>query len=196
MMHPRRAARFLLLIAISLVVMITLAAPLVTLLLFGAKYYGSIPVLQILIWATVPMYWNFVLNSQLIARSADRAILYAAIIALAINVTLNLLLIPKYGYLACAGVTLATEFALLGTNIYFVRRIGVIPWPENLGRLIVTTILVAGFCICWTRAGYGPIGTALLILAIFSFPVFRSDFLESEVPRRAGNTTPVTRIVG
>ncbi|MBZ5500782.1 MAG: polysaccharide biosynthesis C-terminal domain-containing protein [Acidobacteriia bacterium] len=195
-MHPRRAIRFLLVIAVCLVVMATMAAPWVTLLLFGQKYHDSVPVLQILIWATVPMYWNFVLNAELIANSFDRAILYAASIALMVNVGFNLLLIPKFGYLACAAVTLITEFALLGANLHFISRIGAAAWPENLGRLTTTTILVAGFCFCWTRAGagYGLTGAVLLICAFFSLPLFRSDF--STPVLRSGSTKPVTGIIG
>jgi O-antigen/teichoic acid export membrane protein len=176
--RPRTAMRFLLVIALSLVAIVTIAAPRITLLLFGGKYRDSIPVLQILIWATVPMFWNFVLNAQLIANSFDRAIFYGACLALAVNVSLNLLLIPKFGYLACAGVTLITEFALLGANLHFVSKVGASAWPENLGRLALTSFLLATFCLSWTHAaaGYSLVATVLLILALLSMPLSRSDF--------------------
>jgi O-antigen/teichoic acid export membrane protein len=197
MSRPRTAMRILLVIAFCLVVMVTMVAPWITYLLFGPKYQGSIPVLQILIWATVPMFWNFVLTAQLIANSFDRAILYAAGFALAVNVGLNLLLIPKFGYMACAAVTVITEFTLLGVNIHFVSKIGAAAWPENLGRLAITTVPVAGFCFSWTQAaaGYSLIGVVLLILAFLSVPLSSSDFSTSGLPDRSGSTTPATRII-
>ncbi len=195
--HPRTAMRFLLVIALFLIVIVTMAGPRITLLLFGAQFQGSIPVLQILIWATIPMFWNFVLNAQFIANSFDRAILYGASIALAVNVSLNLLLIPKFGYLACAAVTLVTEFVLLGANLHFVSRIGAAAWPENLGRLAITTALVAGFCLSWTRAaagaGHNLVGAFLLILALLSIPLSRSDFSTSGPQDRSASTSPATR---
>lgn len=196
--YPRTVMRFLLVIAFCLILIVTMSAPAITFLFFGAKYRGSIPVLQILIWATVPMFWNFVLNAQLIANSFDRAILYTAGIALTVNVSLNLLLIPKFGYLACAAVTLITEFALLGANLRFVSRLGAAAWPENLGRLAITTALVAGFCLSWTRAsvGFSLIGAVLLLLVLLSMPLSWSDFSTSGPPDRSGNTSPATHIIG
>lgn len=179
--HPRTAMRFLLMIALCVIVIVTVTAPWITLLLFGAKYQASIPVLQVLIWATVPMYWNFVLVSQLIANSFDRAILKAATIAMVVNVGLNLLLIPRFGYLACAGVTLVTEFAFLAVNLHSISKVGAAAIPEHFGRLVLTTILIAGFCLCRTvgRSSYATLAGILLLTASLSIPVFRADFLTS-----------------
>jgi O-antigen/teichoic acid export membrane protein len=178
LMDPRTAMRFLLAIALCLIVVATVAAPWVTYLLFGAKYHSSIPVLRVLIWATVPMFWSCVLNAQLIASSFDRTILYAAGIALVVNAGLNVLLIPKFGYMACAAVTLVTEFALLSANAHFVSRIRAATVPEQFGRLVLTTIFVAGFCLCWCFAGvrYLPAAAALLVVSGLCLPIFRSDF--------------------
>jgi len=179
--HPRTAMRFLLVIAFCLVVTVTVAAPWITLLFFGRRYQGSVPVLRILIWATIPMFWNFMLNTQFIAKSFDRAIAYTASIALVTNVSLNLLLIPKFGYMACAVVTIVTELVLLGANTYFASKIGAIAIPEHFGRLMLTTTLIGGFCLCWCVAGprYLLAATTLLVIGVLSTPVFRSDFFRS-----------------
>jgi O-antigen/teichoic acid export membrane protein len=196
MMHPRLAMRFLLVIAFPLVVAVTIAAPWITLFLFGRRYQASIPVLQVLIWATVPMFWNFVLNAQLIANSFDRAILYAASVGLALNVGCNLLLIPRFGYLACAPVTLLTEIFILALNLHFVSRIGAAAWPENLGRLALTTVFVAGFSFCWTRAAsaYTLVGAVLLVLALLSLPISWSDFSTAGARNRTARTTAATHV--
>ena len=163
-LHPRAAMRYLLVIAFFIVVIVTMGAPWITLLLFGGKYHDSIPVLQVLIWAIIPMFWNFVLNAQLIASSYDRSILYAACIALVLNVSLNLLLIPRFGYMACAAATVITEFSLLGANLHFVSKIRGTMAPEYLGRLVLSTVLFVCFCLCWCLVGarYLPIAVVLL----------------------------------
>jgi O-antigen/teichoic acid export membrane protein len=184
--HPQTAMRFLMVTAFCLVVAVTVTAPWITYLLFGSKYQRSIPVIQILIWATVPMFWNLVLNAQLIAQSFDRAILYAASIALAVNVGLNLLLIPRFGYMACAAVTVVTEFALLGANVYFLSKIHASVLPEHFGRLVIVAALIASFCLCWCLTGvrYLPAAAGLLLFGALSAPVFRGDFARS-VPATA-----------
>jgi O-antigen/teichoic acid export membrane protein len=197
--EAQTAMRFLSLIALFLVVTVTVAAPSLTLLLFGIKYQASIPLLRILIWATVPMFWNFVLNSQLVASRFDRAILYGASIALTVNIGLNLLLIPKFGYFACAVVTLITECVLLAVNLRFVSRVGAAAWPQSFNRVAVTTALVAGFCFCWTRssATSALIGGLMLIVALFSAPISWRDFPFSGRPQdQARGTSPATRTIG
>lgn len=198
--NPARSGmRFLMVIALVVVAVGTLVAPRVVLLLFGPKYQSSIPVLQILIWACVPMFWNFVLNAQLIANSFDKAILYGACFALSVNVVLNLLLIPQFGYLACAVVTLVTEFALLGVNLYFVARIGATAWPEAFGRVVLATVLLGAFWFSWTRSvtGFKIVSAILLILALLSLPLSRADFSKSQSNRdQPPSVAPATRIVG
>lgn len=173
-----RVMRLLLVIAFALIVIVTITAPWITLLLFGAQYRASAPVLQILIWATIPMFWNFVLNSQLIARSFDRAILQAASIALVVNVVLNLLSIPRFGYLACAGVTLVTEFALLLANSHFISEIQATIIPECAGRLALTAVVLLAFCLCWSHGArrYLSMEAVLLVISLVTVPLFRNDF--------------------
>jgi O-antigen/teichoic acid export membrane protein len=179
--HPRTVLRFLLIIAFGLIVTVTVAARWITLLLFGAQYSSSAPVLQILIWVTIPMFWNLVLNAQLIAYSFDRAILQAASAALIVNVGLNLLLIPKFGYLACAGVTLVTECTLLAANLHFVSAVNATGVPERLGRLSLTTGLLGAFCLCWCLTGskYLLLEAALLFMGVLALPLFRSDLSQA-----------------
>src|SRR5689334_10697069 len=177
-MHPPKAMRLLIVIALALITMVTMCAPWMILILFGQTYrHGSIAVLEILIWATVPMFWNFVLNAQLIAHAYDRAILYAASVGLAVNLTLNLLFIPRFGFLACAVITIVTEIAMLAANLRLLAGVDVRSWPEHSARLAASTLLIAGFCVCWTRSvpAYTFASAGLLVLAIITLPIFASD---------------------
>jgi O-antigen/teichoic acid export membrane protein len=190
--HPRAAMRFLWVAALLIIIIGTLAAPSVMLLLFGPQYQSSTLLLQILLWATLPMFWNFALNAQLIAHSFDRAILYAASAALFVNVGLNLLLIPRIGSTGCAIVSVVTELVLLGINICFVSRIGATAAPEHLKRLIASTVLTASFCLCWLTGTRHPATLgALLVLAVFLLPIFRRDFSR---PRSVA-TTGIRRVM-
>jgi O-antigen/teichoic acid export membrane protein len=174
--RPDVTIRLLLCAAFVLVIAVTVAAPPVTLVLFGMKYEASIAVLRFLIFATIPMSWNFVLNAQFIAHSFDRAILYAAGVALAVNVTLNVVLIPHFGYLACAAVTVVTELTLLAVNLRFASIINAKGWPEDIARVALGATLVTLFCIVWPHDSVsGWIKLLILASAIGSLPMRRED---------------------
>jgi O-antigen/teichoic acid export membrane protein len=196
--QPRVAMRYLLTIALGLTVVLTVAAAPATFFLFGSKYAPSIPVLQILVWAMFPMCWNFVLNSQLIANSFDRVIFLSASIALVANIGLNLLLIPRFGYMACAAITVITELTLLGVNLWFVSKAGAVAWPEHLGRLMAATVFVAAFCMAWTHLPfrYSLVAIIFLFCGVWSVPPFWRDFSASDFTGRSEGPGPVRRIVG
>jgi O-antigen/teichoic acid export membrane protein len=88
-----------------------LAGPVIA-LLYGATYAGSVPVLQMLAPACVPMFINYALTHGLIAL--DRPSLYAAftLASLVVNVAANLLLLPILGVTGAAAATVITEVAL------------------------------------------------------------------------------------
>ena len=88
-----------------------LAGPLIA-LLYGGIYAGSVPVLQALAPACVPMFLNYALTHGLIA--ADRPSLYAVFTlgSLFVNVGGNLLLLPALGVTGAAVATVLTEVVL------------------------------------------------------------------------------------
>jgi O-antigen/teichoic acid export membrane protein len=105
----------------ALTLLVLLATPVVN-LLYGTSYSASVPVLQILALASLPMYLNYGLTHALIA--VDRPRLYAIfnLVALFVNVIANLLLIPAMGVSGAAVATVLTELALLGLCAYAVTR--------------------------------------------------------------------------
>jgi O-antigen/teichoic acid export membrane protein len=99
--------------AVAALAMWLLAGPVIG-LLYGNAYSGSVPVLQALAPACVPMFANYALTHGLIA--ADRPSLYAIFTlgSLFVNVGANLLLLPALGVTGAAIATVLTEVALFG----------------------------------------------------------------------------------
>lgn len=122
-----------------------------TRLVLGNKYQGSVLILKILIWATVPMFLNNVLNTFLLARDQEKLLVRTASVCMVINIGANLLLIPRFSYLGAAAVTILTELVLLGQNMTLMRRMfGFVPLPPNMltaswsFALILATALFLG----------------------------------------------------
>jgi O-antigen/teichoic acid export membrane protein len=90
----------------------SIARPLVR-LFYGSGFEGAAAPLGLLFWATPPMFVNFLLTHDLIARARERRFAALAGGSLVLNGALNLLAIPRYGARGAAMVTVVTETALL-----------------------------------------------------------------------------------
>jgi len=105
--------------SLSAIAVTTLAGDSIVQMLYGPDYGGSSLALKTLIWATPFVFSSHVLNSTIIAIRHQRWLLTVNAIALAVNVLLNLILIPKMSYMGSAIATIATE----ATVVLLVGRI-------------------------------------------------------------------------
>lgn len=118
-----RTMRVLFLTALLLVLgTLTFAEPAARFLL-GRAYDGCIPTIQILIWAAIPAFLNFAMNTLLIAKGKEKVFLRTTAACTVFNIAANLLLIPRYSFLAAAAVTVATECLLFLLNSFYVARL-------------------------------------------------------------------------
>jgi O-antigen/teichoic acid export membrane protein len=138
-----RAMMFLYLVALLIVLAtLTFAGPVVSLLL-GESYAGSIQTIKILIWACPPVFLNFALSTLLLAAHREKIFLVTALIGTVFNITANLLLIPRYSFLAAAAVTVATESLLLAIFLYLVKRfLGQAVFPKKGIRITLGFVVV------------------------------------------------------
>jgi O-antigen/teichoic acid export membrane protein len=130
--------KFLFLTAL-LVVLVTFAfaAP-VVLFFFGPSYADSIITVKILVWAGVPAFLNFALNTLLLAAHKERAFLWTGTICTVFNIGANILLIPRFSFIGAAAVTVATECLLLAQNLYLVKKfMGRMIFPRDARKIMV-----------------------------------------------------------
>jgi O-antigen/teichoic acid export membrane protein len=119
-----QSARYLLYLALPMAFFVTLWAKPIIFFLFGATFAPSVAALQILIWAAAIMYVTRVLGTAFVAANLQRLNMKLTFIAVAINVGLNLLLIPKYSFYGAAFATVATEGFGLASGLFFLGRHG------------------------------------------------------------------------
>ncbi len=97
------------LMLLGIVPLVYFFAPLMINLLAGKEYLAAVPVLKVLSFAIVFAYFGHVLGFRLIAKGNQKYLLLIAIVALLINTGLNVYLIPRFGMIAGAWVTVITE---------------------------------------------------------------------------------------
>ena len=120
------------------VLQVTVVAVGVALIVWGAEAFAehlsvaavrlgvSAFALAVLGWATVFMALNQQSGNALLALDREHLIMWVTVVNLAVNITTNLLLIPRFSFNGAAMATLITEavnFAMLGFLVlYFLHR--------------------------------------------------------------------------
>jgi O-antigen/teichoic acid export membrane protein len=158
-------------LALFPVLAVTLLARPLVLILLGNSFADSTPVLRILIWASIPMFVNFGLNTFLLARGHEKKFLRTTLVCAAVNIVANLILIPRFSYFAAAAVTILTEVVLLVQNVIIIHSLrGFFPVPDKFWQTsgIFLFLLVLGL--------WGNVYTASLWPASAAFLVFAGYF--------------------
>jgi O-antigen/teichoic acid export membrane protein len=116
---------------------ITLAGPEpITHLLFGAEFDDAAPALPLLMATFVVVSLGYLTGYLIVAYNLQRKFLLIGIGALVFNVATNLALVPAYGFMAAAWLTLATEVLVMSLSMWIVyARMGIAPTGEHLGRI-------------------------------------------------------------
>jgi O-antigen/teichoic acid export membrane protein len=136
----RSAVDYLLLTSLPALA-ITLAGPeAITRLLFGADFADAAPALPLLMATFVVVSLGYLTGYLIVAYNLQRRFLAIAIGALAFNVGANLALVPSYGFMAAAWLTLATEILVMSSSMWIVcRRMGMVPMGDHLGRIALAS---------------------------------------------------------
>jgi O-antigen/teichoic acid export membrane protein len=139
---------------------------------FTRGFEQSIPALQILAPSVVLLFVNnaFIYTLTAINRQLDFTRL--ALFTLAVNLALNLLLIPTYGYLGAAAASTITEAALFAGGWWLLRRqqlpLSVI---GSIGRVAASALImgVAVYLIrSWPLALVVIAGAAVYVAALLA----------------------------
>lgn len=141
-------------------------------LVFGHDYANASSALRILIWA-LPFVYGSMTSIVLLdaVGSQSRTVAFFAI-SVVVNLVLNLLLIPRYGFLGAAMTTIVTEVFLAIVLIWFSFRSGYVfpvAWvygPLAASLAFITFALVLPLAI-GAIVGAGAFIVVLLILGVF-----------------------------
>jgi len=109
--------RLLLLVVFGLcAVMTPIAAPMIQ-LLYGKAYLATPPLLIVLIWSEIPVFFGVVMSGAIVARGLQRYLPLSTVVGAVTNLLLNLVLIPRYGALGASWATVVS-YCLAGMFLY------------------------------------------------------------------------------
>ncbi len=114
--------RYMVIFGLPLAFGTTVLADKVIDIIYGAQFYNSVIVLQIVIWSVAVLFLNYVLSTTLTSINLQRVVMYATGLAVVVNVVLNLVLIPVYSYIGASYVMIATELTTFSICFYYASR--------------------------------------------------------------------------
>ncbi|MFA6973941.1 MAG: flippase [Parcubacteria group bacterium] len=124
--------KFFVLIIVPLVIGTLFLANGVINLIGGGQFADSSNVLRILVFAIAAIFFSMFFNNILIAGNQQKKLIYIWSLAAATNVTLNLIFIPKFSYLAAASISVLTELLVAGAAFaVVVKKIKYYPRVEK-----------------------------------------------------------------
>jgi O-antigen/teichoic acid export membrane protein len=126
-------------IAAVLVVAATLPlAPDLVRLVAGSSFEDSTVPLQILMVGAAFSFLASLFLFALIALDRQQRVLLLTVVALVVNLALNVALIPEFSYTAAAAIATGTQFVIVVGAIYLVWRLTrFVPSPRVLGRALL-----------------------------------------------------------
>jgi O-antigen/teichoic acid export membrane protein len=89
---------------------------------FGPTFANSVPSLKILIGALPLTFINYVLINTSIALNKERIVTWGSGLAVVFNIGINVIVLPRYGYLGASWTTVATEVLLSICFLGFLQR--------------------------------------------------------------------------
>ena len=168
---------FMVLGALLSVCMTTGATAIVS-LFYGTQFIAAAPLLAVLIWSEMAVFFATVVLNAMVARNLQRLLPWPTVVGAALNIALNIVLIPKYSAAGAAWATLVSyTVAWMFFLLLFRSTRGLI--LQGL-RYAVPTTLVALVSI-WVVAKFRmPISAKSLVsITIFLVGMFATRILRA-----------------
>lgn len=176
-----KSVKYLLYLALPMALIVTLLAEPIINLVYGAQFAGSIGALQVLIWASAIMYVTMTIGTTIVTANRQIFHLKLALIATALNIILNLIFIPRYGYIGASATTMVTEFYGLVVGIFFLHR-----WGYKLNTINVFSPAILAFiasvigAIILVKMGVNIFVTSIIALVIYGLIIYAKGIKEDD----------------
>ncbi len=184
------SAKLLTIVALPMAVCITLLATPMVWLLSGQQYlpHGAIA-LRILIWSILLGWINSLTNYVLIALDRQRFVVWASAARVVFAVAANIILVPRFSYVASAWIIIAGElvlYVLFAVDLH--RHLKTVAWGAILGRPAAAGLAMGATA--WLLVGHDRAMALSLSLAIYIISLILVRALTAEERRRLASLLP------
>lgn len=166
----KKALRFVLFFAIPLSAIVFFLSEDIINILYGNEFKPAVIPLKILILGSIFSFLNALFDHALIATNNQKLVTVSSALCFFVNIILDLLLIPKYGYIgACIG-TVGAYVVLGGVGIYFIyKKLGISGFDVSTFWLFVAGAIMILFL--YTSRNFWQPATVIGSLIIYIIAV-------------------------
>ena len=118
----KKTLKYLLIMGQAIVLTILYLAEEIVLLVYGRDFLDASFAMRILAWILLVVFFNVLLSTILTAVNRQVFNAIAAAACLSINIVMDIILIPTYGYIGACYATLISFLVLFFMTFYFVER--------------------------------------------------------------------------
>lgn len=162
------AAEYLAMASFPILAFTIVAATPIVDFLFGSEFSGAGPAVPVLAGAFVSISFGYLVGNMVIVLELQNRFAAFAALGLVINAILNVLLIPRYGFLASAWITLLTEITVMSLSMRAVLR--VLRMRPRVTRLLRTLAAATAMgVVIWIARVAGVPLAGLVALAAISY---------------------------
>jgi len=140
-----RGFKYLLLLAIPLIPGVILTAEPVIRTVYGDQFLSAVPSLRLFGWTAAILFVNIFAAGLYGATNHQGKLAVIQVIGLILNVTFNLLLIPKLAHVGAALSTVLTEAIVLLITLFFAfKRIVRLSEKRFIADILMATVAMSG----------------------------------------------------
>jgi O-antigen/teichoic acid export membrane protein len=150
----------------GLAVALAVAEP-ITVLLYGEDFAAAAPALPVLGGAFVFICFGYLTGNLILIAGLQRRLITVGLVGLVFNVAGNFLLVPAWGFMGAAWMTLATEAAVVSFSaVILARAVGLgSPNLVRLGRIFAAAAILAVVLVGLDALG-APLAVVLVVAAL------------------------------
>ncbi|MGC2506418.1 MAG: flippase [Candidatus Acidiferrales bacterium] len=172
-----RTFRYFMVLAAGLCVVMTVGAPLVVRVLYGKQFLPAAPLLAVLIWSEIAVFFATVIVNIMVAKNYQNLLPIPTLVGAAINVGLNLVLIPRYAAMGTAWATLVSySFAWMVALLFFKETRSFTLQGVRFALPVAGVALVA--CWCAKRMTPSAILGSLAAVGLFVFGAWLTGLIQ------------------
>ncbi len=168
-----------------ILVAILLVADELVALTAGDEFAGAAPALRLLVPYLALLFVSTILIRLAAALHLDKDLLVLAVVILALNIGLNVALLPEYGYKVAALTSTASEVCVVGALALFAyRHLRFVPRVRYLGAigLAVAAMLISFWLIPLPALAAVAISTVLYGFVLVALPGTARDIVGAFTP--------------
>ena len=174
-----RAVKYMFIISFPILICGIMLSKNIINILFGEEFQSSVVALQILLGGIIFVFQIQLFQTILNSIDKQKVVMYVGLTGLIVNIFLNLLLIPGYGFKGAAATTVISELMVFSIYCFYLYRSSfkISIWKSSLKPLFAS-LIVGG--LVWKFNSLPLIlllffGLGLYLFLLFCFKVFDSQ---------------------